>query len=493
MYSKNCDIISNMDIESLEEIKEPKVTSLGKSLSFGFFFFIITMCVVISILSHISYKISLYKGYKSHMADILNYIKSAVDNDDLEKCINNIERSPKYDELVRFMDGIKEDFNIHYLYIIKPLNHEPTGNVMSVISAENYYDRFINTEGNLYLGWISDDEFDQKTVDTFFSIMENQTPVYFEEKTEWGTDYTGAIALRNSKREAYAILAVDIDISYIKTLLLKQALSTIGLILILGGFFTIQFLLWTQKNITKPIEMLSDTAASFVEKSHGKRNINLLKFDAPDLKTNNEIKNLSDAITQMTQDMKHYVEGIISAELEADLVKKQADSLHELANKDALTGVRNKTSYDKEILKLDYELETGRHPPFGIAMIDLNYLKKLNDTYGHDKGNLAIKKLCTIVCDIFGHSPVFRIGGDEFVVILKGTDLQNIEELHQSFNNKMKEFAENQTLEPWEKVSAAIGIAIFGEESDKKVIDVFKRADQKMYDCKKAMKCMREA
>ncbi|MCR5253557.1 MAG: hypothetical protein K6C98_07575 [Treponema sp.] len=390
-----------MDIESLEEIKEPKTSSLGKSISFGFFFFIITLCLVICVLSHISYKVSLYRGYESHMADILNYVKSAIDNDDLEKCINTTEHSPKYDELVRFMDGIKEDFNIHYLYIIKPLNHEPTGNVMSVVSAENYYDRFINTEGNLYLGWISDDEFDQKTVDTFFSIMENQTPVYFKETTEWGIDYTGAIALRNSKREPYAVLAVDIDISDIKKLLIKQAVSTIGLILILGGFFTIKFLLWTQKNITKPIEMLSDTAASFVEKSHGKRNINLLKFDAPDLKTNNEIKNLSDAITQMTQDMKHYVEGIISAELEADLVKKQADSLHELANKDALTGVKNKTSYDKEIIKLEYEVETGRHPPFGIA--------------------------------------------------------------------------------------------IFGEESDKKVIDVFKRADQKMYDCKKAMKCMREA
>lgn len=493
MYSKNCDIILNMDIESLEEIKEPKATSLGKSISFGFFFFIITLCLVIGVLSHISYKISLYKGYESHMADILNYVKSAVDNDDLEKCINNVERSPKYDELVRLMDGIKEDFNIHYLYIIKPLNHEATGNVMSVISAENYYDRFVNTEGNLYLGWISDDEFDQNTVNTFFSIMEKQTPVFFEEKTEWGTDYTGAIALRNSKRKAYAVLAVDIDISYIKTLLLKQAVSTIGLILILGGFFTIKFLLWTRKNITKPIEMLSDTASSFVKKSHGQRNINLLKFDAPDLKTNNEIKNLSDAITQMTKDMQNYVEDIISAELEADLVKKQADSLHELANKDALTGVRNKTSYDKEIIKLEYEVETGRHPPFGIAMIDLNFLKKLNDTYGHDKGNLAIKKLCTIVCNIFGHSPVFRIGGDEFVVILKGTDLQNIDELHQSFNNKMKEFAENKTLEPWEKVSAAIGIAIFEKDADKKVVDVFKRADQKMYDCKKAMKAMREA
>ena len=48
----------------------------------------------------------------------------------------------------------------------------------------------------------------------------------------------------------------------------------------------------------------------------------------------------------------------------------------------------------------------------GIAIVDLNFLKKINDTYGHEKGNLAIKKLCFIICHIFQHSPVFRIGGD---------------------------------------------------------------------------------
>ena len=50
--------------------------------------------------------------------------------------------------------------------------------------------------------------------------------------------------------------------------------------------------------------------------------------------------------------------------------------------------------------------------------IDLNNLKTINDTYGHDKGNIAIMKLANMICEVFSKSPVFRIGGDEFAVIL---------------------------------------------------------------------------
>lgn len=68
-------------------------------------------------------------------------------------------------------------------------------------------------------------------------------------------------------------------------------------------------------------------------------------------------------------------------------------------------------------------------------MIDLNYLKLINDNFGHDKGNIAIKKICNIVCVTFKHSPVFRIGGDEFVVILENEDYDNIHTLIKQFRD----------------------------------------------------------
>ncbi|WP_027728882.1 GGDEF domain-containing protein [Treponema sp. C6A8] len=475
-----------------EKMTTQNIKPLGRSIALGCIIFIITLCLVLGITSHLSYKRSLYQGYESYIIDILNYVETSIDAEDLKKCIETTERSPKYDELEKFMDGIKEDFNIHYLYIVKPLNRNHTGNVMSVLSAENYYDRYIDTEGNLYLGWISDDEFDLPTVNKLFEIMDKRIPVFFEEKTEWGFDYTGALTLYDSKSNAYAILGVDIDITMLKKLLHKQAIFTAGIIIILGLIFMVIFLLWSRTNVIRPITMLSRSAVLFVQKSHGQRNINQLQFNPPEIKQKNEVYKLCAAIEQMTHDMQDYVVDLVSAELDSELLKKQASQMTELANKDSLTGVRNKTAYDKEMMKLQFMMETARAEPFGIAMIDLNFLKKTNDTYGHEHGNISIQRLCHLVCNIFEHSPVFRIGGDEFVVILKGQDYQNIINLTNEFNQVLSEYAANDSLEPWEKVSAAIGYALFDPNIDTNVDNVFKRADQKMYARKKQMKAVRE-
>ena len=161
-----------------------------------------------------------------------------------------------------------------------------------------------------------------------------------------------------------------------------------------------------------------------------------------------------------------------------------------LANRDALTGIRNKTAYDNEIRRLEWRLEDGL-TEFGIAMIDLNFLKRINDTYGHEQGNAAIRKLCRLVCTVFEHSPVFRIGGDEFVVILENRDYNNIELLAQDFNDSLEEMAADINTEIWERISASLGYALYDPARDKSVSDVFKRADHAMYERKAEMKAIR--
>ncbi len=140
---------------------------------------------------------------------------------------------------------------------------------------------------------------------------------------------------------------------------------------------------------------------------------------------------------------------------------------------------------------LEDELTEGL-TEFGIAMIDLNFLKKINDTYGHENGNITIRKLSSLICDIFKRSQVFRIGGDEFVVILKNKDYKKIDKRIENFNYQLWQISEDTTLQPWEKISAAIGYAKFDPDLDKTVNDVFKRADRAMYDRKVAMKANRD-
>ena len=123
---------------------------------------------------------------------------------------------------------------------------------------------------------------------------------------------------------------------------------------------------------------------------------------------------------------------------------------------------------------------------FGIAMIDLNNLKVINDSYGHANGNLYIAGACHIVCTIFRHSPVFRVGGDEFIVILKNSDYEHRHELVESANQKFFETENDMSREPWERYSVAIGLAEYkpGDTVDA----VGKRADEEMYNNKQKMK-----
>ena len=125
-------------------------------------------------------------------------------------------------------------------------------------------------------------------------------------------------------------------------------------------------------------------------------------------------------------------------------------------------------------------------------MVDLNFLKHINDTYGHEYGNEAIISLSKLICNIFIHSPVFRIGGDEFAVILKNADFNKIKTLESEFNKHLEQLASDTALQPWEKISAAFGYALFDAKQDHCADDVFKRADCNMYERKKAMKAVRK-
>ncbi len=150
------------------------------------------------------------------------------------------------------------------------------------------------------------------------------------------------------------------------------------------------------------------------------------------------------------------------------------------ANIDVLTGVKNKHAYVDVEAQLNAMIDEDEAPEFAIAVLDLNGLKTINDTLGHQAGDEFLKEGCDVICSIFRHSPVFRVGGDEFAVICQGKDYHNIDLL-------MKRLEERNTanLEKGEVVVAG-GVAVY--QGDRSVAAVFERADVKMYENKRSLK-----
>lgn len=161
---------------------------------------------------------------------------------------------------------------------------------------------------------------------------------------------------------------------------------------------------------------------------------------------------------------------------------------HRLAYRDALTGLRNVTSFNAWVK--NFSQEEGENPrKFGIVVLDLNFLKETNDKFGHEIGDRVIVAAARTISYIFKRSPVFRMGGDEFVVILQGHDLEDHIELIKQMHEKAKEeyIALGDSLVP---VSIACGVALYGEHGAERFNDVLNRADAKMYENKKEMKVL---
>ena len=243
-------------------------------------------------------------------------------------------------------------------------------------------------------------------------------------------------------------------------------------------------LMFVENNIILPVNTMAYCARNFAYDSEAARAQNIEYMRRLDIKTRDEIENLYSAFLKTTSDSMHYFENLKRSKI-------QLAVMEELAHKDALTGLKNKTAYNEYTAKFDADIVDGR-AKFAIIMIDVNFLKRVNDTYGHEYGNIYLINAGKLACSVFGEDKVYRIGGDEFVVVLDGDDLARCEEYIFAIRSMITKMQKDSTLQPWEKVSAAIGVAYYQAGVDKTAEEVFKRADEDMYKNKVAMKATRK-
>ena len=190
----------------------------------------------------------------------------------------------------------------------------------------------------------------------------------------------------------------------------------------------------------------------------------------------------------MRLDKRHIVLGTSDIDAQVRREQAQAQALQrvtELASRDALTGVKSKRVFVDAELTWDVKIEDGTAEPFAVAVFDLNGLKAVNDSQGHAAGDDYIRDACKFICLTFQHSPVYRIGGDEFAAILSGSDYARREELKEGFRT------ENANRHFPEKPVVACGMSDYRPGADSRFQDVFERADQDMYENKKELKCVR--
>ena len=159
---------------------------------------------------------------------------------------------------------------------------------------------------------------------------------------------------------------------------------------------------------------------------------------------------------------------------------KNLSAARDAVNIDTLTGVKNKHAYVDAESHLNTLIEDGVPQQFAIVVFDINDLKTINDTKGHRAGDAYIKEGCAIICNVFANSTVFRVGGDEFVVVAMERDYDRIDSLMAEIEKINKKNQET------DGVVIASGMSRYA--NDRKVSSVFERADDLMYENKRKLK-----
>jgi len=237
---------------------------------------------------------------------------------------------------------------------------------------------------------------------------------------------------------------------------IKQSIIFILILLTITTAITIFF----ARSITKPLEKLTIEAKKMIT---GDMNAEF------NIRQNDEIGELAKSFA--------------AAKFHINQHMKQMQGLAFL---DSLTGVRNKMAYDNYLNELEQRIESGEVKSYGFVVLDLNNLKEINDTYGHENGNEYLINSCKLICQIFTHSPVFRIGGDEFIVILTGKDLEHHHDLLQQLKESM-DLTKNASF-PWKQVSIAYGICVADIAKITTIEETFNKADRNMYVNKREIK-----
>lgn len=224
----------------------------------------------------------------------------------------------------------------------------------------------------------------------------------------------------------------------------------------------------------------------------------ITKARKEELETKRSVSQLANAAEQITHgnldvEIDCALEGDIGIlanvfQMTVAVLKQRLKQANNVALADTLTGIGNRTAYDLRMKEYDAKLEAAKDVEFSVVMVDLNDLKQINDTLGHEMGDQYIVTAVEQLKKTFGDVMLYRVGGDEFIAIFDHADQDRIAALIRKLEGDLSIYNQTHSLFPG-GVGVAVGTAAYEPENDRCFKDVFTRADARMYEDKQKKKC----
>ena len=385
----------------------------------------------------------------TRMLDISNTAAAMIDGDALRAVTPEDAGTEAYETIMRTLTYFQDNIDLKYIYCVRVMEDgtftfglDPTVDDPGEFGSPVVYTDALYRASRGVAA--ADDEFYQDA---------------------WGTFYSAYSPVFDSAHQVAGVIAVDFDAAWFNEQLAVLSRTTIIvalLSLLVGGAIVTAIVTRSQRQIQSIHGQLNELESALM-KEMGSSPIE------------EEASQTGDDTASIDALGKHI-------QIVQDELKTQIAQVHGQAYQDGLTGVKSTHAYLEKEKAVEKQLTEGTLTEFAIVVCDVNGLKQVNDTLGHKAGDELIRRACQMVCDIFAHSPVSRVGGDEFTVFLTGRDYEHrrrlMEELHKLSSDHI---ATKDAI-----VSG--GMAEFIPGRDTRISDVFKRADEAMYAEKQLLK-----
>ncbi len=392
-----------------------------------------------------------------NMLDISNCAAGLMDGDVMRELTADDVGGPAFNQIREDLYVFMKRVDIKYIYAIRKISD----------------DEFIFTVDP---DPVDPGRFGEPTVVTpaLQSAGNGQPAVDFEPyEDRWGTFYTAYTPVFDSRGDVTAIIGVDFGYEWFGDQIRRfnRTVSVISISTILAGA-VVMFLIMNKltrrfTGLEKELTQLSRELDTLGE--------GILGSDAepeegadPDVypfETDgdaDEIEQLSRKVRSMHEEIGGYL---------ADL-RSQAKT-------DGLTRIANSSAYHTVEQELDEAIRNG-DASFHLTIFDINDLKGINDRYGHFTGDEVIRNAAKILSVVFGKDRTYRIGGDEFAVVMRNTSDAEMDEYFAMYEQGVDSYNKAKAPEDPE-VRMARGTAAYRPGEDRAFLDVFKRADEAMY------------
>lgn len=414
------------------------------------------------------------------MADgVTNLMIDALNPDKMDEYLSENFDSEEYRDIVKYYYELKNNYpDVYYMYVYTFYKGDvPSGTIIIDLEDEYVYPPNQDTLDWVGTTYVILEPF-ASMIDQLIGSSEPAFDTAYSEDDGYLLSYAKPIF--DSEGNYVASACVDFSMEEMHRQNIRF-IVLLSIILVLAGAGIMALaIMEIRRMITNPLQSITAAVTNFKYDSESDRYNNLATIENLNLNTRNEIGTLYDALLMSEKDSLYYMSNFKKAENEIHDKDEKIDELGTLALRDAMTHVGNKTAYTQKLSEIQDS------DKYAVVFMDVNNLKMINDTYGHDAGDTYIKGCCKVLCDVYEHSPVFRIGGDEFAALLRERDYENREELFREITETFAVIWEEKEDDPVHRFSGSIGMA---DSTDHETVkETIQAADEAMYRSKNRFK-----